>query len=138
MANSEHRDGADVACLQPAGDGGGCAQGHQTRLLHRLAAAAEVDRDAGLGSSLYPTRVDVHEHLADRAAEGGGGHGRDGEEHRSPAPQQRPCQGRRAACVSPGGAEVVGQCWVRGSPLPWLDPGVLLVPEGCWSPGIAA
>ncbi len=100
---AEHRDGADVAGLQPAGDGGCGAHGHQPPLLDGLAPKDEVDRDAGLGSSLDPTGIDVHEHLADRAAAGRGCHGRDGEVRRSPAPAQRPYHGRGAACVSPGG-----------------------------------
>jgi hypothetical protein len=35
-------------------------------------AAADVDRDAGLINGFAAVGVDVHEHLADRAAEGCG------------------------------------------------------------------
>ena len=72
---SQHRNRADVAGLQLAGDGGGGAQGHQPGLLHGATTAADVDGDAGLIKGFAAARVDVHEHLADRAAGGGGGHG---------------------------------------------------------------
>jgi hypothetical protein len=43
---SQHRDRADVACLQLAGHREGGEQGHQARLLDGLAAAADGYRDA--------------------------------------------------------------------------------------------
>jgi hypothetical protein len=43
--------------------------------LHWPAAAADVDCDAGLSKGFAAAGIDVHEHLADWAAEGGGGHG---------------------------------------------------------------
>ena len=48
VAASEHRDGAHLRRLELAGHREGGEQGHQAGLLHRPAAAADVDRDAGL------------------------------------------------------------------------------------------
>ena len=75
LAASEHRNGAHLRRLELAGDGEGREQGHEPRLLHRPTAAADVDRDAGLRPGFAAAGIDVHEHLTDRAAEGGGGHG---------------------------------------------------------------
>ena len=65
----------DPRRLQLAGHREGGEQGHQARLLHRPAAATEMDRVAGLIKGFTDAAVDLHEHLANRAAEGGGGHG---------------------------------------------------------------
>jgi hypothetical protein len=61
--------------MQLQGHREGGEQGHQARLLHRPAAATEMDRDAGLIRGFTGAAVDMHEYLANRAAEGGGGHG---------------------------------------------------------------
>ena len=75
LAASEHRNGAHPRRLQLAGDGKGREQRHEPWLLHRPTTAADVDRDAGLRPGFAAAGVDVHEHLTDRAAEGGGSHG---------------------------------------------------------------
>ena len=106
-AASEHRDRADPRRLQLAGHREGGEQGHQARLLLRPAAAACVDCVAELIKGFAGAEIDVHEHLPDRAAEGGGMPWGDGEQHRSPAPPPQPRQGRVAARVSPGAAVVV-------------------------------
>jgi hypothetical protein len=69
------RDGAHLRRLQLAGHREGGEQGHKARLLHWPAAAADVDCDAGLSKGFAAAGIDVHEHLADWAAEGRGGHG---------------------------------------------------------------
>jgi hypothetical protein len=93
VAASEHRDGSHLRCLELAGDREGGEQGHQAGLLHRPAAAADGDRDAGLGPGFAAAGIDLLKHLADLAAEGGGGHG---EMARNTDPPPRRCRRARA------------------------------------------
>lgn len=104
---SEHRHRADALGLQLAGNGLSCAQRHQAGLEHRPTATADVDRDARLRGSLEITRIDVHKHLADRAAESAGGHGWMAR-NTDPAP-------RRSSC-----ARAVAQEQRLASALAWL------------------
>jgi hypothetical protein len=133
---SEHRDGADVAGLQLAGHRLGGAQGHQPRLLHRTGPATEVEREAGLTEGLAGARIDVHDHLADGAAEGsGGGHGEKARNTGSNAPPLRTGQGRAPGCGSRQplpGTRRLGQC-SSGARLfmPCSDPSCLRV-DPCW------
>ena len=94
VAASEHRDGADPGGLELPGHREGREQGHEPGLLHRPATAADVDRDAGLRGDLAAAGIDMHEHLADRAAEGGGCHGWMA---RNTDPTPRRCHRARAA-----------------------------------------
>jgi len=88
----------------------------------------EVEREAGLAGGLAGAGIDVHEHLADRAAEGSGGHGTKAKNTRPIAPPQRPGQGAAGARVSPCRAEVDGAVLVWGLAGPWP---LLSPPGGC-------
>ena len=130
-SRSEHRDGADAAGLQLAGDGLRRAQGHEAGLEHRPPATADVHRDARLRSGLERTRIDVHHHLTDRAAESGGGHG-----WLARNTDPSPCR------IHPDQGVAVRAFLGRGSPDPWLDPGcgasgswVVLIGRDCEVPG---
>jgi len=103
---SVDRDGADVAGLQLAGHRQGGAQGHQPRLLHRTGPATEVERDAGLAGGLAGAWIDVHDHLADGAAEEAMERWRG-----TPPPTPRRCGRARAV---PPGAACVSPCPGRG------------------------
>ncbi len=86
-------------------------QGHQPGLLHRPTRAADVDRDTGLRESLTRAGVDVHDHLADRAAGGGGSHAWMAR-NTDPAPRRRAAPGRRRRLRQPwhgrGGERMAG------------------------------
>ena len=75
LAASEHRNGAHLRRLELPGDRKGCEQRHEPWLGYRPTPAADVNGDAGLRPGFAAAGIDVHEHLTDRAAEGGGGHG---------------------------------------------------------------
>jgi hypothetical protein len=129
VAASEHRNGAHPRRLQLAGHREGSEQRHEPGLLDWPTAAADGYRDAGLRPGFAAAGVDVHEHLADRAAEGGGGHGWMAR-NTDPTPRRR---GRARAAQRLASALARPwwwrHCWVRGSPGPWLDPGDAVA---CW------
>ena len=126
LAASQHRHRAHPRRLQLAGHREGGEQGHKARLLHWPAAAADVDCDAGLSNGFAAAGIDVQEHLADWAAEGGGGHGwmarntesaprRRGRARASPQRGRQRSNRRGLACVSPGAAVVVRALLVEGA-----------------------
>ena len=146
VAASQHRDGAHPRRLQLAGHREGGEQGHKARLLHRPAAAADVDCDAGLSKGFAAAGIDVHEHLADWAAESGGGHGwmakntesapcRRGRARASPCRDRQRRNRRGLACVSPGAAVVVRALLVEGLARPVAGAGSCCFRlRGCCSP----
>ena len=77
---------------------GGVIQGF---LRYRPTPAADVHRDAGLRPGFAAAGIDVHEHLTDRAAEGGGGHGWMAR-NTDPAPRRRG-KGEVAGASAPAG-----------------------------------
>lgn len=128
---SEHRDGANAAGLQLAGNGLRRAQGHEAWLEHWATATADMHRDARLRGGLEHTRIDVHHHLTDRAAGSGGGHG-----WLARNTDPSPCRNH------PDQGVAVRAFLGRGSPCPWLDPGcvasgpgVVLIRGDCKVPG---
>ena len=124
---SEHRDQTDVAGLKLAGHRLGGAQRHQAGLLDGPAPATEVQGEAGRGGRAGTGRHQDH-HAADGAAEGSGGHGMDGEEHRPPTPHRSGrARAPQALASALARAEVDGAVLVWCSPLLWLRP-VLLTP----------
>lgn len=146
VSASEHRHRAHPRRLQLAGHREGGEQGHKARLLHWPAAAADVDCDAGLSKGFAAAGIDVQEHLADWAAEGGGGHGWMAK-NTDPAPRRRgrarasPQRGRQRrnrrglACVSPGAAVVVRALLVEGLARPVAESGYCCFRlRGCCSP----
>ena len=125
---SEHRHQADVAGLELASHRLGGAQRHQAGLLNRPAPASEVQGKTGRGGGLAGAGRHQDHHAADGAAEGSGGHGMDGEEHRLPTPHRSGrARAPQALASALARAEVDGAVLVWCSPLPWLRP-VLLTP----------
>ena len=119
---SEHRDQADMAGLELAGHRLGGAQRHQAGLLDGPAPATEVQGEAGRGG-LAGTGGHQDHHAADGAAEGSGGHGMDGEEHRLPTPHRSGrARAPQALASALARAEVDGAVLVWCSPLPGSGP----------------
>lgn len=114
-----------MAGLELAGHGLGGAQRHQAGLLNGPAPATEVQGEAGRGG-LAGTGGHQDHHAADGAAEGSGGHGMDGEEHRLPTPHRSGrARAPQALASALARAEVDGAVLVWCSLLPWLRPVLL-------------
>ena len=119
---SEHCHQADVASLELAGHRLGGAQRHQAGLLDGPAPATEVQGEAGRGGRAGAERHQDH-HAADGAAEGSGGHGMEGEEHRPPTPHRSGrARAPQALASALARAEVHGAVLVWCSPLPGSAP----------------
>ena len=112
---SEHRNQADMAGLELAGHRLGSAQRHQAGFLDGPAPATEVQGEAGRGWLAGAERHQDH-HAADGAAEGSGGHGMDGEEHRPPTPHR---SGRARAPQAL--ASALARAEVDGAVLVWCS-----------------
>ena len=113
---------ADMAGLELASHRLGGAQRHQAGLLDGPAPATEVQGEAGRGGLAGAERHQDH-HAADGAAEGSGGHGMDGEEHRLPTPHRSGrARAPQALASALARAEVDGAVLVWCSLLPWLRP----------------
>ena len=114
---------ADMAGLELASHRLGGAQRHQAGLLDGPAPATEVQGEAGRGGGLAGTGRHQDHHAADGAAEGSGGHGMDGEEHRPPTPHRSGrARAPQALASALARAEVDGAVLVWCSLLPWLRP----------------
>ena len=117
---------ADMAGLELASHRLGGAQRHQVGLLDGPAPATEVQGEAGRGGGLAGAERHQDHHAADEAAEGSGGHGMDGEEHRLPTTHRSGrARAPQALASALARAEVDGAVLVWCSPLPWLRPVLL-------------
>jgi hypothetical protein len=109
--------------LELAGHRLGSAQRHQAGLVDRPAPATEVQGETGRGGGLAGTGRHQDHHAADWAAEGSGGHGMDGEEHRPQRLTAAAGQGRRRRLRQPLRApRWMGQCWCGARPCHGSDP----------------